>query len=318
MKEFFTKVGRLPGRLSELSDLVQNSRLPTLKAGHAGADFATFLVSKSIMNFDASTTFNVRKLMQTRQWRVLDAVLNAVAALDADLKVTDEELAGAFNCDSNCDFDAIRWNDVLVSQEEFREMMVSSGVPFASSSVLKFNSNGATRSISTRAAADLYGSVLMDYLSSLGGTVQGEYGQLQVTPEVLQCASDAVATLPDLTSNNARDEIYRHVMQQLYLKSDHSAIDVIAAAVQADTWNYGGVYVIETMLAAETAMQSAGTFDEAAFNAWDLGTGIDWSIDGNTATDLSAGYMTAILGRVRHICDPKHSINPFLIKSTSN
>ena len=57
---------------------------------------------------------------------------------------------------------------------------------------------------------------------------------------------------------SAREDIYNHIMQDLYLKSDHSAIDIVSALLQSDTWKHNGAFVIETIWATETAMTDAG------------------------------------------------------------
>lgn len=283
---FFDNI-RASNKISDLVNEVMENRLPSMHPGSAGNTLGQGLLRASILHFDASTTFGVRNLMESTQWSVLDAMLNAVATLDADMSVSDQDLSGAFGCDTSCDFSAIRWN----SAPNHSAIFQAAGVKFTAARQVTSSPSPRT---SPRAAADLYGSVVMDYLNSLGGTVAGPYGDLMVTPAVLQCASDALLTLPDLTQNNAREEIYNHVMQSQYIKSDHSAIDVLQAALQAPAWTFGGAYVIETMLATELEMQTSMIFDPLAFNAWDL-SGIDWSMEGNTATDLSAAYMDTLL-----------------------
>jgi hypothetical protein len=59
---------------------------------------------------------------------------------------------------------------------------------------------------------------------------------------------------------SAREEVYAHVMQALYSKSDTAAIDVASAVLRSDAWIYGGAYAIETIMAAEKAMTASGNF----------------------------------------------------------
>ena len=133
----------------------------------------------------------------------------------------------------------------------------------------------------------VYAKVVMEYLMS-----NGTHG-VELTPTQLQCAAEALVTLPPLAVNETREMVQQHVFAELFLKGAQGEdFDNIQAALTNNIFNLNGAFVLENMLATQLALNASGL--DTDISGWDLSV-IDWSVDGRERTDLSTDYQTQIL-----------------------
>jgi len=268
---------------------VENSRrgdIATLK------ELQTKLIATGLSEFNALAVVQIRDSFDSIAFKNLEVVYDALQIIEAQTF----DINDAFGCERGCDFSAINWRDASVSENDFNRILDASGlyngrnIPFQG---VEHSLSRSTGVMSFRGQQPIYAQVILNYLNTVMPEVEGSYGPLVFDAGTLACATQAVANLGELTVGNSRYEVYQSMMAELYLKGDENALDAIDAAMKQDQWIYGGIFVLETMLAAEEH-QGNTTFDSATFNSWDLSM-IDWTITGNTDQDLTEGYYQQIL-----------------------